>query len=240
MIRKIGAALLVASALSAGPAYSAEAEIRSALQNKFRDVPIESISKTPFSGIYEVVLGGRVLYTDEKGSFVFIGNLIDLRGPAERDLTDERTSQLTAQALKQSVDFAIKRVRGNGKRVLYTFEDPNCGWCKKFHGELARLNNVTIYTFLWPILSPESAEKSKMVWCARDRIKAWDDVMTRGTVQIQDGGKNCDTPIEKNLALAKRFGARGTPAVYLADGRQVGGFLPADKLEEALAQASGK
>jgi thiol:disulfide interchange protein DsbC len=240
MIRKIGAALLVASALSACPAYSAESEIRSALQNKFRDAPIESISKTPFSGIYEVVLGGRVLYTDEKGSFVFIGNLIDLRGPSERDLTDERTSQLTAQALKQSADLAIKRVRGNGRRVIYTFEDPNCGWCRKFHGELARLNNVTIYTFLWPILSPESTEKSKMVWCARDRVKAWDDVMTRGNVQIQDGGKNCDTPIDKNLALAKRFGARGTPAVYLADGRQVGGFLPADKLEEALTLVSGK
>src|SRR5262245_51189860 len=240
MMRKIGIALLFASALTAGAANAGEAEIRNALQSKFRDVPIESISKTPFNGIYEVVLGGRVLYTDEKGSFVFIGNLIDLRGASERDLTDERSAQLTAQTLKQSVDLAIKRVRGNGRRVVYTFEDPNCGWCRKFHGELARLNNVTIYTFLWPILSPESTEKSKMVWCARDRVKAWDDVMTRGTVQMQDGGKNCDTPIEKNLALAKRFGARGTPAVYLADGRQVGGFLPADKLEEALVQVSGK
>lgn len=240
MIRRIAAALLVATALSAAPVYGGEAEIRSAIQSKFRDVPVESVSKTPFSGIYEVVLGGRVLYTDEKGSFVFIGNLIDLRGPTERDLTDERTAQIAAQTLKQSVDLAIKRVRGNGKRVIYTFEDPNCGWCKKFHGELGRVNNVTIYTFLWPILSPDSVEKSKTVWCARDRIKAWDDVMTRGTVQMQDAGKSCDTPIEKNLALAKRFGARGTPAVYLADGRQVGGFVPADKLEEALNVVSGK
>lgn len=240
MIRSIAAALLVATALSAGPVSGSEADIRKALQSKFRDVPVESVSKTPFSGIYEVVLGGRILYTDEKGSFVFIGNLVDLRGPTERDLTDERAAQITAQTLKQSVDLAIKRVRGNGKRVIYTFEDPNCGWCRKFHGELGRVNNVTIYTFLWPILSPDSVEKSKTVWCARDRVKAWDDVMTRGTVQMQDAGKSCDTPIEKNLALAKRFGARGTPAVWLADGRQVGGFLPADKLEEALNSVSAK
>lgn len=240
MIRSIAAALLVATALSAGPVSGSEADIRKAIQSKFRDVPVESVSKTPFSGIYEVVLGGRILYTDEKGSFVFIGNLVDLRGPTERDLTDERAAQITAQTLKQSVDLAIKRVRGNGKRVIYTFEDPNCGWCRKFHGELGRVNNVTIYTFLWPILSPDSVEKSKTVWCARDRVKAWDDVMTRGTVQMQDAGKSCDTPIEKNLALAKRFGARGTPAVYLADGRQVGGFLPADKLEEALNSVSAK
>lgn len=240
MIRSIAAALLVATALSAGPVSGSEADIRKAIQSKFRDVPVESVSKTPFSGIYEVVLGGRILYTDEKGSFVFIGNLVDLRGPTERDLTDERAAQITAQTLKQSVDLAIKRVRGNGKRIIYTFEDPNCGWCRKFHGELGRVNNVTIYTFLWPILSPDSVEKSKTVWCARDRVKAWDDVMTRGTVQMQDAGKSCDTPIEKNLALAKRFGARGTPAVYLADGRQVGGFLPADKLEEALNSVSAK
>lgn len=240
MIRSIAAALLVATALSAGPVNGSEADIRKAIQSKFRDAQVESVSKTPFSGIYEVVLGGRILYTDEKGSFVFIGNLLDLRGPTERDLTDERAGQITAQTLKQSVDLAIKRVRGNGKRVIYTFEDPNCGWCRKFHGELARVNNVTIYTFLWPILSPDSVEKSKAVWCARDRIKAWDDVMTRGTVQMQEAGRSCDTPIEKNLALAKRFGARGTPAVYLADGRQVGGFVPADKLEEALNAVPAK
>ena len=234
MPRRLIAATTAFLGLLAAAAHGNEADIRKSLQGKFRDMPVESVSKTPFSGIYEVVLGGRILYTDEKGSFVFIGNLVDLRGPTERDLTDERTGQLNSQALKQSVDLAIKRVRGNGRRIVYTFEDPNCGWCRKFHAELGKLNNVTIYTFLWPILSPDSVEKSKLVWCARDRVKAWDDVMTRGTVQMQDGGKSCDTPVEKNLALAKRFGARGTPAVYLADGRQVGGFLAADKLEEAL------
>jgi thiol:disulfide interchange protein DsbC len=234
MLRKAVTVLLLALGFAAGSAHANEAEIRKAMQARFPGVPVESVTKTPFPGVFEVIAGGRIYYTDEKASFLFIGNLFDTRGPAERDLTEERYAQLNAQTLKQSTELAIKRVRGNGRRVIYTFEDPNCGWCRKFHGELAKLNNVTIYTFLWPVLSPDSTEKAKMVWCARDRIKAWDDVMTRGTVQMQDGGKNCDTPIEKNIALAKRFGARGTPAVYLADGRQVGGYLAADKLEEAL------
>ena len=234
ILRKAMTTLLLATGLAAASAQANEAEIRKAMQARFPGVPVESVTKTPFAGIFEVIVGGRIHYTDEKASFLFIGSLFDTRGPAERDLTEERYAQIYAQALKQSTDLAIKRVRGNGRRVLYTFEDPNCGWCKKFHGELGRLNNVTIYTFLWPVLSPDSTEKAKMVWCARDRLKAWDDVMTRGSVQMQDGGKNCETPIDKNIALAKRFGARGTPAVYLVDGRQVGGYVPADKLEEAL------
>ena len=235
MSRNLLGGIVALFVLHAASAHADEAVIRKAMQARFKDLPVESVSKTPFAGIYEVVLGGRVLYTDEKGSFVFIGSLLDLRGGGERNLTEERSTQLAAQALKQSTDLAIKRVRGNGRRVVYTFEDPNCGWCRKFHGELSKLNNVTIYTFLWPILSPDSVEKSKLVWCAKDRVKAWDDMMTRGNVQVQEAGKGCDTPIEKNLALAKRFDARGTPAVYLADGRQVGGFVTADKLEEALA-----
>lgn len=238
MSRILAAAALALAALLASAAHGSEADIRKAMQAKFRDTPVESVSKTPFAGVYEVVMGGRILYTDEKGSFAFIGNLIDLRGGGERDLTEERSAQLAALTLKQSVDLAIKRVRGNGRRVVYTFEDPNCGWCRKFHSELSKLNNVTIYTFLWPILSPDSVEKSKAIWCARDRVKAWDDAMTRGTVP--EGGRTCDTPVEKNLALAKRFGARGTPAVYLADGRQVGGYVPADKLDEALSLVAAK
>ena len=235
---RISTAALALASLLAAAAHGSEADIRKSLQSKFRDTPVESIAKTPFPGIYEVVLGGRIFYTDEKGSFAFVGNLVDLRGSVERDLTEERAAQLAAQALKQSVDLAIKRVRGNGRRVVYTFEDPNCGWCRKFHGELARLNNVTIYTFLWPILSQDSVEKAKAIWCARDRAKAWDEAMTRGTVP--EGGKSCDTPIEKNLLLARRFGARGTPAVYLADGRQVGGYLETSRLEEALNLVAAK
>jgi thiol:disulfide interchange protein DsbC len=133
----------------------------------------------------------------------------------------------------------VKRVRGNGKRVLYTFEDPNCGYCRELQKELMKLSDVTIYTFLWPILSPDSVDKSRAVWCAKDRAKAWDDLMSRGVAP--QAGAQCDAPFDKNHELAQRFGIRGTPAVFLADGRQVGaGYVPAAELEQALNSVAAK
>jgi len=231
MSRTLLAAMLLAW-LAAGSAYGSEAAIRKGVLARFPDMPVESITKTPFSGIYEVVLGGRILYTDDKASFFFIGNLLDMRGPVERDLTGERNAQLAAQVLRKSSAQAIKRVRGNGKRVIYTFEDPNCGYCRELQKELVKLPDVTIFTFLVPILSPDSVEKSKAVWCARDRAKAWDDLMSRGVAPTE--GTRCDTPLDKNAELAQRFGVRGTPTVYLADGRMIGNYMTADKLEQAL------
>src|SRR5262249_44076949 len=153
---------------------------RKAVQARFPDMPVESVARAPVGGLYEVILGGRVIYTDDKVSFIFVGSLLDTRGPGERDLTRERTAQLAGQTLRKSTDQAIKRVRGNGKRVIYTFEDPNCGYCKQLQRELVKVNDVTVYTFLMPILSQDSVEKSKAIWCAKDRSKAWDDAMLRG------------------------------------------------------------
>ncbi|MNC86356.1 putative thiol:disulfide interchange protein DsbC precursor [compost metagenome] len=155
-----------------------------------------------------------------------------------RNVTQARNSELTAQALSKSSDNAIKRVRGNGKRVIYTFEDPNCGYCKKQQQELTKLSDITIYTFLWPILSPDSIEKSKAIWCSRDRAKAWEDLMLRG-VSPQNEAR-CDTPIEKNMEMARRFGAQGTPAIYLADGRMIGGFVAAERIEEIFRFPAAK
>jgi len=232
MLREIAAVLLVTTGLAAGAAHGSEAVIRKAVQARFPDLPVESIAKTPFNGIYEVVLGGRIVYTDEKVSYVFIGNLLDTRGPGERDLTRERGAQLAAQTLRKATDQAIKRVRGTGKRVIYTFEDPNCGYCKQLQKELTKVNDVTIYTFLMPILSQDSVEKSRAIWCAKDRAKAWDDVMLRGLAL--PGEAKCDTPLEKNMELAQRFRINGTPAIFLADGRMLGGYVPADELEKAM------
>ena len=232
MLRKFAAVLLVTTGLAAGAAHGSEAAIRKAVQARFPDLPVESIAKTPFNGIYEVVLGGRIVYTDEKVSYVFIGNLLDTRGTGERDLTRERGAQLAAQTLRKATDQAIKRVRGTGKRVIYTFEDPNCGYCKQLQKELTKVNDVTVYIFLMPILSQDSVEKSRAIWCAKDRAKAWDDVMLRGLAL--PGEAKCDTPIEKNLELAQRFRINGTPAIFLADGRMLGGYVPADELEKAM------
>jgi len=233
MLKKLAVVFLITAGFAAGTAWGSEAVIRKALQTRFPDMQVESVSKTPFNNLYEVVLGGRILYTDDKASFLFIGNLLDTRGGSDKDLTRERSAQLTAVSLRKSTDNAIKRVRGNGKRVVYTFEDPNCGYCKELQKELLKLNDVTIYTFLWPILSQDSVEKARAVWCSKDRAKAWDDLMSRGVAPQQNGAK-CDTPLDKNIELAQRFGARGTPAVFLADGNTIGGLVPAEKLDQAM------
>lgn len=228
--RWLVAGLAWAAALSL---YASEAAIRHGFRAKFPKATVESVTRTPFPGLYEVVFDGQIAYTDEKVSFVILGSLYDVRGVTERNLTRERSAQLVAQALRNSLDSAFKRVRGNGRRTLYTLEDPNCPYCKRLHEELARVNDLTVYTFLLPILGPDSVEKSRAIWCARDRAKAWDEAMRRGAVSSAETG--CATPFAKNAELAQRFGVRGTPAVYLSDGRQIGGYLSAEQIEQALA-----
>lgn len=239
MLRKFAAVLLMMMAgLSTQAALGSEASIRQAFQSRIPEVTVESVGRTPMPGLYEIVANGHIFYVDEKVNFVIRGTLFDARTTAMRNVTLARNSELTAQALSKSSDNAIKRVRGNGKRVIYTFEDPNCGYCKKLQQELIKLNDVTIYTFLWPILSPDSIEKSKAIWCARDRAKAWEDLMLRG-VSPQNEAR-CDTPIEKNMEMARRFGAQGTPAIYLADGRMIGGFVAAERIEEIFRSPAAK
>lgn len=239
MLRTITATLLVMTGLTAGPAYASEAAIRQAFQSRIPEMTVESVGKTPMPGLYEVIANGHIFYVDEKANFIIRGTLIDARTPAMRNVTLARNSELAAQSLGKSTDNAIKRVRGNGKRVIYTFEDPNCGYCKKQQQELVKLNDVTIYTFLWPILSPDSVEKSRAIWCSKDRAKAWEDLMLRGVALPQNGAK-CDTPIEKNMEMARRFGAQGTPAVFLADGRMLGGYVTAEKIEEGFRSLASK
>jgi thiol:disulfide interchange protein DsbC len=134
---------------------------------------------------------------------------------------------------KAAGEVAIKRVRGSGKRVLYTFEDPNCSFCKALHAELARLDDVTIYTFPTPILSQNSAEKSIQAWCSVDRAAAWDALMSGGALPA--GAGECANPLEKVAALAKRLEITSTPVIYLGNGQRLNGFVTFDKLEKALA-----
>lgn len=230
--------LLALWGLVACSANADEAKIRQLVQAKFPSMAVDSVSKAPFAGLYEVVLDGEVVYTDEKVEYFFAGSIYDIRTTPPRNLTQESNSQMIVKTLSGLTSQSIRRVRGNGKRTLYTFEDPNCGYCRQLHKELAKITDVTIYTFLLPILSPDSVDKAKAVWCAKDQAKAWDEVMT--TSVVADSGKTCETPIEKNLQLMRRFGIRGTPAIYLANGQQIGGFIPAEKIEQALNAASPK
>jgi len=238
MLTRLAAVVLMMMTGLAAAADPNEAAIRQAFQAKAPDLTVESVARSPMPALYEVVASGQIFYVDEKVNFVIRGSMFDARTPAMRNVTAARNAELSAVILRKSTDNAIKRVRGNGKRILYTFEDPNCGFCRKQQVEFLKLTDVTIYTFLWPILSADSVEKSKAIWCSKDRAKAWDDIMSRGVAPHEAG--TCETPIDKNMELARRFGAQGTPAIYLADGRSLGGYVAADKIEEAFKAPAPK
>jgi len=234
MLKKLVVGAFACLTLVAATVHADENSLRQAFQSKFPKMTVESVTKTPFANLYELVIDGQVFYSDEKASYLLSGNLLDIRTGQPRNLTQEATGKLNAATLAKSTDNAVKRVKGTGKRVIYTFEDPNCGYCKELQKELAKVNDVTIYTFLWPILSQDSVDKSKAIWCSKDRAKAWEDTTLKGAALT--GKRDCDTTaLEKNGQLAQRFGIRGTPGVYLANGQQLGGFVPADKIEAALA-----
>ena len=232
--RKLAVLVLACASLGTAAAEGDEAGVRKAFQAKFPKMTIDSVARTPFAGVFEVIVDGQIFYTDANASYLFSGNLLDVRSTSPRNLTQETQSKLAAATLAKSTDLAVKRVKGNGKRVVYTFEDPNCGYCKELQKELAKVNDVTIYTFLWPILSQDSIDKSKSIWCSKDRARAWEDYMIKGVTPTAK--RDCDTTaIDRNGRLAQRFNLKGTPAVYLGSGEQVGGYVPADKLEAALA-----
>ncbi len=211
-----------------------EADAKKAVQSVVGPAAkVDSVRKAGFLNLYEVQVGGDVVYADEKGSYVIVGNVIDVK--AHRDLTEDRKAKLAQIKFSDlPLDMAVKVVKGNGKRVMATFEDPNCTYCKRLAKELQGITDVTIYTFLLPILAADSAEKSKAIWCAPDRGKAWVDFMLNGTLPPE--GK-CDAPIEKVMALGQRLNVRGTPTIFLADGNRIPGFAPAAQLDQAITKA---
>ncbi len=231
MIKNLITRVLVALLLAAGAAHADEAKIRQAVEAAVGAKP-EAVRKTNILGLYEVVVGGDILYTDEKVNYIITGNIIDAK--KRINLTQERLNKLSAINFADlPLELAVKTVKGDGKRVFATFEDPNCGYCKKLAKDMAGMNNVTIYTFLLPILSRDSADKSRAVWCAADRSKAWSDLMVNGIVPAAG---TCDAPIEKVLALAQKYNIRGTPTLFFTNGERIPGAIPLAQLEQKLAQ----
>ncbi len=225
---------LLALAQAADPAgkLSTETIIKRTLESRLGGVKIEAVAKTPYLGLYEVRLDGEILYTDERINYIFSGNIIDAKNM--QNITEKRLRDLTAIKWENlPLDAAVKTVRGNGKRTLAVFSDPNCPYCKRFEKDLAKVDDVTIYTFLYPILSQDSQEKSKAVWCSADKSKAWDGLMLNGTVPAAG---RCDTPIEKNLELGRKYRITGTPTIIFANGERVPGAIPAERVEKLLAQ----
>ena len=211
-------------------AQAGENEIRQSLQSKFPNIgKLEHVVKTPYAGLYEVIVNDQLLYTDAQGQYLFDGSVIDVKN--RRDLSDERRRQLFAIEFdKLPLDLAIKKVKGNGKRKMAYFTDPNCGYCKKLEKDLSNVSDVTLYLFLYPIFQG-SDEIARNVHCAKDPVKAWDDLMLSG---IAPANAVCDTQIDKVMALGKKHRVNGTPNLIFGDGMQVPGYLPAEELEKRL------
>ncbi len=213
-----------------------EAIIRKALTERIPGLTgIDEISKSPMPGLFEVRIGNDIFYTDPEGNYLIQGALIDTR--ARKNLTEERINKLTAIDFKDlQLKNAFTVVRGNGKRKVAVFEDPNCPYCKRFEKDLEKIDNVTVHTFLVPILGADSTEKSRRIWCASDKAKTWDDWMLRN-VAPKEAGAKCDTAaLDANVAFARKYNITGTPTLVFVDGHRVPGAINTQQIEQLLAR----
>jgi thiol:disulfide interchange protein DsbC len=235
------AALLAASSMSFAQTNAAltpaqEAALRKNLAERLPNLPkIDEITRSAMPGVMEVRINGfDIVYSDLEGNFLIQGNLIDTK--ARRNLTEERVEKLTAidfDALPFKDAFTI--VRGNGKRKVAVFEDPNCGYCKRFERDMQKIDNVTFYMFLYPILGADSTAKSQNIWCSKDRTKAWLDWMVRDTAPAN---ASCDVAaLQRNVEFGRKFRITGTPTLIFADGSRVPGAIPAAQVEKFLTDA---
>ncbi|MGH8781813.1 DsbC family protein [Paraburkholderia sp.] len=238
MNKSLRIAALVLATVTATLGCTAQADqttdkLKATLQARLGDVTIKGVAKSPIAGLYEVNLGTQILYSDATGDYVLLGDLVDAK--THKNLTEARLSE-TNRIDFASLPFAnaVKVVKGNGSRRIAVFSDPNCPYCKQLENTLKSVDNVTVYTFLYPVLTPDSAVKSKSIWCSTDRAKAWESWMQNHQAPTAAG--TCDTAaIDKNLALGQAMNVTGTPTVFLADGRRLPGAIPADELNKQLS-----
>ncbi len=225
--------------LLATAAVADEAAVRAAAKSLAPDVKVTSIRPTPVAGLNEVVLSGQqgpmLVYINDKGTYAFAGELIDIL--KERNLTEERIDELNRVKFDSlPLDKAVKVVKGNGKRRLVVFSDPDCPYCRRLEKELVKVNDVTVYTFLYPIAHPAAIPKSKQIWCAADRGQAWTDYMLKGDLPANKG--DCANPLDAVMALGQKMRVSGTPTLIFTNGHRAPGFVPADRIEVLLQEAA--
>jgi thiol:disulfide interchange protein DsbC len=229
-VAALGFTLAAAAAYAQSDADAIKAELR----KKLPDSPsVESVKKTPYGGLYEIVSGGEIFYTNDKADFIVAGSVIDLK--TKENVTDSRLRQVNMIRWDTlPLDQAVKIVRGNGSRKIAIFEDPNCGYCKRLERDLQGVNDITVYVLLYPILSPDSVTQSKAIWCSADRGKTWLDHMVRDTAI--SGDSSCTTPVEKILALGQAKRVHGTPTIVFENGERIPGAVPVSEIEKKFAQ----
>jgi len=212
-----------------------EATIRKAAQAKFPRANLQSVTKLPYLGLYELVINGEIVYSDENFDYIiYEGNIIDVKN--DRNITEERKRKLAMIPFDElPLDLAFKRVKGNGERKMAIFTDPDCPFCKRIEGDLAKVDNVTMYMFLFPIdsLHPKASEKAKRIWCSPDRAKAWDEYMQKGV--IPSAAPTCDNPVDKLVQFGTQHGINATPTLVFANGERVPGAISASQIEKLLS-----
>jgi thiol:disulfide interchange protein DsbC len=227
-------ALTILAFIAGSSAFAATSlDLEKRLREQYPATRITSVRESAVTGLFEVVMGRNVAYTDEAGRYMVFGHLYDMK--EQKDLTAAVLDELNkVDVAALPLADAIKTVRGKGERKLFVFSDPDCPYCKRLEPELARLDNVTIYTFLYPLdgLHPDARRKAQAIWCAKDRTKAWEAFMAAGKLPE---GATCDNPVERNVHLGGSLGINGTPTLIFGDGAMVPGLLPAADIERRLA-----
>ncbi len=226
------AAFAGAAVAQTDPAVTIRKAVEAWLQGRHQ---IDEVRQTPLKNIYEVRVGTDLMYVDSRAEYAFIeGQLIDMK--ANKNLTQARIDDLNRIDFKKDLplDLAIKQVSGNGKRVVAVFEDPNCTYCKKLRADLMKVKDLTLYTFAYPILAPDSEVKARKAWCAEDQGAAWDQMMVQNRVPQNDG--TCDNPISKIQALGRQLNVTGTPTLFFPNGKRVPGAISVPQLEKLLSE----
>ena len=228
--------------LLSGVACADEASIRAEFSKKYPQATIESITKTPYLGLYEMLVDGEVFYTDTDFSYLIVGSIIETK--TRTNLTDARLREIEDKKLKAMafpfdqfpLELAIKRVKGDGSRKVAIFSDPDCPFCRKLEKEIEKVTDVTMYIFLFPIeqLHPKAPEVSRAIWCASDRLKAWDEYMLKGAAPKSAKSEN---PVDKIVTFGQSKKINGTPTIFFADGKRVPGAIPLERFEELLKKA---
>ena len=240
ILRCVALATSVVAALSCSPYVLAKDANASRIQQRFEqlfpDVKVQSVQPTPVTGIYELVIvqdGQEIVYTDNKVNYLFSGDLIDLK--TRQSLTEEHMRELTrVDVSKLPLNNALKSVRSNGQRQLIVFSDPDCPYCKQLEKELIKLDDVTIYTFLYPLagLHPNAEHKARQIWCSKDQVGAWNNLMRDG--KALTGTDDCANPIAANIKLGAKLGFSGTPTLVFPDGSVVPGALDVERINAKL------
>jgi thiol:disulfide interchange protein DsbC len=233
----IGFALIAATC----GAQAGEEDIRKSFAENMPEMKLGAITKLPYGDFYQVVVNGfNIIYTDGKGEVGVFGTMLELKGKV--NLTKQEKEKITVVDFsKLPLDKAIVRVKGNGTRKLALFSDPECPYCQGLEKELASVNDVTIYTFLLPLtdLHPGAMRKSQLIWCAKDRAKAWDDMLL---LQKEPEGSNtsCETPIKDIAELASKLWINGTPGVIFSNGKLLFGNQPHELVNKLLDESTQK